>query len=656
MPPAPPTWQDATRRLKQARDVIEPLFTKGMRENLTTADQSAVLIAARSFCSVWLGPEFSGRTEPREDVTAYAMHLFGLGSGVINKGDIDAAFGEHALVMLHATRLLASMTALANNQAAKALTENDLRRCANVLCMVKEHILNAHRIRMMVMADSPLACTVEGCVDRYTNVDDNYNDMNDKQKLLMFLLRRLEHAGYKRFGEDCYHQRYTDKGHATRAWEKACTIKEFINYSCRKETNFQEWRWLTEHQGVAEYMHKRLVEGMELEFPELKVNRHLISFRNGIFHCKECIFLGYEARVRTMDQQMDDAAHQSDMAATDVLESDVAAMRFFDVDFPVELMDGRSFHDFPTPMLDSVLNYQRMPPDVQFWLWAFIGRMFFALHDMDHWQSVVFIKGIAGTGKSTLIDLLRYIFPPDYVGSLSSNIEQQFGLQNMYDKLIWVCPEVKENFQLNLSDLQSMVSGELVVVARKNLSPVTVQWSSPGFMVGNEIPPWKDVAGALMRRFVMFAFERKVETEDLNPRLQENLRAEIAYIVPKVVCAYLSACEHTRNQDLWSVLPEYFQKTRDKFLTSISPLADYLANGNEFVNAPNAYVSRDDFWSAFTNWAKTFRGVSGLKWSEDLYTTPFYKHRLTVCTSTRDDPETGLPRHGEWIVGITRKN
>lgn len=56
------------------------------------------------------------------------------------------------------------------------------------------------------------------------------------------------------------------------------------------------------------------------------------------------------------------------------------------------------------------------------------GRMFYDVNERDTWQVIPFLKGVAGTGKSFIINILLSIFDPKDVGILSNNVEEQFGL------------------------------------------------------------------------------------------------------------------------------------------------------------------------------------------------------------------------------------
>lgn len=65
-------------------------------------------------------------------------------------------------------------------------------------------------------------------------------------------------------------------------------------------------------------------------------------------------------------------------------------------------------------------------------------------------QVIAFLKGIAGAGKSTLInDVAGRFYEQIDVGNLSNNCERQFGISSFADKLMFVGAEIKGDFRID---------------------------------------------------------------------------------------------------------------------------------------------------------------------------------------------------------------
>ena len=100
-----------------------------------------------------------------------------------------------------------------------------------------------------------------------------------------------------------------------------------------------------------------------------------------------------------------------------------------------------------------------------------VGRSFFPLKKYDDWQVILFILGDGHTGKSTLLDLIGGMFPGTSIAAISSNTEEHFGLQSLYNKRLILIPDLPSDFRkiINRSLFQSMVTGDIVNVPIKGL-------------------------------------------------------------------------------------------------------------------------------------------------------------------------------------------
>jgi hypothetical protein len=59
-----------------------------------------------------------------------------------------------------------------------------------------------------------------------------------------------------------------------------------------------------------------------------------------------------------------------------------------------------------------------------------LGRLFYPVGKFDNWQVMPFLKGDANTGKSTVLNLIRSMFPAGSVGVITASQEAKFGLES----------------------------------------------------------------------------------------------------------------------------------------------------------------------------------------------------------------------------------
>ena len=64
-----------------------------------------------------------------------------------------------------------------------------------------------------------------------------------------------------------------------------------------------------------------------------------------------------------------------------------------------------------TPEFDTLLDTQKFADDTKMWIFVMLARCFFPVGHLDYWQVIFFVKGVAGSGKSTIAKWLRHFFP-----------------------------------------------------------------------------------------------------------------------------------------------------------------------------------------------------------------------------------------------------
>jgi hypothetical protein len=289
--------------------------------------------------------------------------------------------------------------------------------------------------------------------------------------------------------------------------------------------------------------------------------------------------------------------------------------------FPMELDAGNYFavedwFNIPTPCLQKILDYQELPEDASRLMYVMIGRMCYNVGELDNWQTIPFIRGVAGTGKSTILRLIYSFFNPDQVGVMSSNMEKKFWASSLYDKLIFLCYEARNDFSIPQGEFQSVVSGEEMSVPIKNKVAVSVQWTVPGMMCGNEVPGYMDAAGSISRRMTVFEFLKKVK--EVDPMLYKRLIEELPALLFKANMAYIEAVQEHGRKGIHLWWPDYFDKTRQRMDLQTNPLRAFLDATDTLVRNDAYYITLEDFKAAFYSYCDSCN-IKGPKWSENYY-------------------------------------
>lgn len=277
---------------------------------------------------------------------------------------------------------------------------------------------------------------------------------------------------------------------------------------------------------------QQLEECEEQEFKTIHKDRKALSFDNYIYFIKEDAVLEH--------------GHPD-------IPPGLTCAKFFKCKFENELYEQQmaetdDWRRIETPAAEAIMDSQKFDSAVKAWMYCLSGRMYFDINEQDSWQIQKFLKGIAGmylllntfrshacdtgTGKSTLLRNQEYTYDACDLGIMSNTIEKNFPLESLIDCFMYLALDISNDFNLDQTLWQSMVSGEEVAVNRKNKLRITVLWVHPGAMAGNNMPPWKDNAGSVSRRIAHFDFG--IVVSGANPYLPELLRKQFAPWVKKI--------------------------------------------------------------------------------------------------------------------------
>lgn len=508
------------------------------------------------------------------------------------------------------------------NRCDEELTVDERERFSRF----QETIFHAHQSVMMFMRSAncngsfPTPVTPE-TIFWYSPLSTK--DMTPFHYLVLYLLGELSRRRYRRFDGHVYKQVFIGT-YPTHAWEELCDIKTIVRLLCDKETHCEMWKH-SNMGGNFEQCVKYLSNCCDMEFPDVNAKRRVWSFRDGIYDASDDSFTTY-------DQFIDEH-----LVSCKLIDKDFHHAYF---STPSLVASKLGFSDLKTPLFDSIFEPQKWDQQMLWWMFVFIGRLFYEVSELDSWQVIPFMKGVAGTGKSTVIKVIQMMYNPADVGVISNNIEKKFGLSTIYNKTIFVVPELKGDFAMDQADFQSMVTGETLSMPVKNGNPKTGTWTTPGIMAGNESAGWEDKSGSISRRIVVFPFLHKVPQEKLNPGLMDEIKEdEMPKIIRKSALAYHDAVQRYSTGDIWQALPSRIREEKKKLQYSTNPLF-------AFISSDNVALSDDEYTleSIFVTKLKSFAALkfpnSSITFNEDFYSYIFSDFGLSIRKDTLPWPRS----------------
>ena len=144
---------------------------------------------------------------------------------------------------------------------------------------------------------------------------------------------------------------------------------------------------------------------------------------------------------------------------------------------------GRTWLECDANEVDHIYICQKFTVHDRFMLYALKGRMFFEVGERDNHEITLFLEGVAGCGKSTVLKVQQQFWPPHLRGILSSNMQPQFGMSAVAKAKAIFCNEVSAELSIVQEEWQTSVSGEWGSYAVKFKEPLVLKWIAQHFWV-----------------------------------------------------------------------------------------------------------------------------------------------------------------------------
>ena len=487
----------------------------------------------------------------------------------------------------------------------------------------------------------------EDCSALFKFVPINYDKNTGYQNLLLYLLQDLSECDYAKYSDTLYKKIKSKEGFPTYAWEPHMKIKNFIIEKCRKNSKFDQWKNMTERGGTnLKQAIEYLLDCPDEELLKLEKDRHIFSFKNGVFLTK--INKGTEAKPYWGSLFIPYGTQ------SEYLNSKTVSSKYFDEDFNdfTEVKEDDWFDIInKCPNFKKVLDYQEFPKEVQLWLCIFIGKCCYDIGELENWQAVMYLLGQAGAGKSTILTkIIQKFYEEVDVGMISNNIEKQYGLKPNINKFVVLAPEMQGDCKLEQTDWQLIVEGGKNTFAEKYKNAESEYWKVPMAMAGNQLIKYKNPSEQVSRRTVVFNFWKKVTNTDTH--LDRKLEKEIPNIMKLCVTGYLWAINKYGEQGIWKILPKYFHEKKDEMEQTTNALQHFLRSSKVVLDATK-YIPEKIFKQTFNEHCRE-NNLAKEQWSTDYYSSTFSNNSIQIKKNTKRKYPANTNEHitGTFFVGV----
>lgn len=493
----------------------------------------------------------------RRSLPAHARSLFGLAADTaVVPGAVDRRYAEFCV---HAEGLSGRLLDLFGRDSAQR---------AELGSSVVRGLAYVHGLRNMLLYEAEASSYAENSHGTSLMPDVHRFQPPTEAKLskttasVVFLLEQAHLRGLRRKGSWLFEEHVTPAGHHTHAYKPYSTIEHFAYAQSSRSVKFDQFQNLVD--GNATTIVRHLTACVDPLLPDLVVRRDVTSWGDGIYFADTRQFLPYE-----------DPLFRS-------LPPDVIACKRFQERFDTTAYDN-IVRQSPSKLL-KVLHDQGFETDDELiFILGLIGRVIHEVGALDTWEVAPFLFGMAGTGKSSVLDVACSFFEVEDVVALGNRIEKNFGLQSTIGKLFFVAPDIKHNFQLDAGDLQTMISGDLTPVNKKYEVAETVRWITPFLMAGNELPTaWRDKLGALLRRIIVVPFDNVIKVENRDDGLKRALQR-----APGANYRLCNECYHillarvkAAGGSLRQMMPPRIERAQEVLTQHGNPLQVFLSDAN----------------------------------------------------------------------------
>lgn len=479
------------------------------------------------------------------------------------------------------------------------------------------------------------------CCGRVTEINKKANKYT---QLLTYLQLQMRVSGVRRKGDRVY-KRVANAGKvSTAAWRDAGSLESFMYDLCHKSVNPKMWEIVAQPGEPIATAAKYFEHSGDPDCKEIARVKWIFSFDNGVYNAWTNEFHAYPL----------------DADLSETYSKNVPAKHFDGVVFPADMWERVNsgemhWRDIPTDAVDGLFSYQDIDREAIDWMYVTVGRL---MHDVgvnDNFGYVGMVVGAAGTGKSTFCLHLAKLWEPDDVGVLSNNCERQWAIGAFVDKFLIIAPEIKSDLRLDQAEWQGMTTGDPMSIARKHRDARTVKWKVPAFFAGNQMPDWVDHGGSVLRRILLWRFEKKVTSEDGG--MPKKLEDELPNFILKCAVAYKKRVNDNIDRfgscaNLWESVPEYFKEQRKRLSAMLNPLESFI--NDKIVKGEDLAVPYDAFKRALSEYCKE-NSFGSYRMSGDNYVTIFNDHGFSVKTI----PYTGelcSARNTQCVLGCRIKN
>lgn len=234
---------------------------------------------------------------------------------------------------------------------------------------------------------------------------------------------------------------------------------------------------------------------------------------------------------------------------------------------------------------------------LQLWFGKIItSPMFFDL------QQFLCFYGTAGSGKSTITNILTELLGPSEVENIRADFGGRFDLGGLIGKKLVVFSEAQDGSdnampQSLTNAIKGITGGDLTTIERKRQDPISTKLKTEILLVSNNPPEMHMDPDAFIRRAVFLSTTKKID----NPSPQR--RASMMLELPGILMwALKGAAILAYDPEPHIETPGACMADLNDAISDVSPEASFVRLRVVKATTPDAILTRDQLEEAFQDW------------------------------------------------------
>ncbi len=400
------------------------------------------------------------------------------------------------------------------------------------------------------------------------------------------IIRMTDLELYKRYDDTPYAVYKPQKEilHSFQTYLQCSDYKHF--YECIKSNTYAK--------SPMRYIKHYIEEVDDIHYPFLETNKSYVGFLDGVFNII----------TQTFTEKHD-------------VDSSILVRKLHNVEYK-EMITKE------TSTWDKVLDYQLEGQDMKLWFMGMIGRLMFPVGKLDNWELIFTLRGHAGSGKSTVMNVIREFFDKQNISYISTSASSDFALEGLNKEVLMSNDLTSQLFtKIDAEVFNSMVSGEQVMINRKNKKQIDLKWETPQAYAYNKTFAVKDKGGSVNRRICEFHWNNVLEKTDTT--LEKKLKSEVPSIFLKCIKAYHILIQEIGTNNFWDITKERVPvlcEIRDENAGGTDNLACFLNEGRDtnrfWVEKLDGEITPlEKFKKAYSNYVRFKHGTTADKFDDN---------------------------------------